>query len=336
MQKNLIDSFFDSSNLFSFIWKHKKDLFTIGLVAAILSSVVSFIVTPKYKSSVVLFPAKQNTLSKALFANDVGVKQDLLEFGEEEDAEQMLQILYSDAILGRLNTKYNLISHYDIDFESPYKNTYLKEEFEDNVTYKRTEYQSVQIDVLDEYPDTAAILANDIASFIDSVKNKMQKDRAKEAANVLKREYDKLNLRVLKLEDSLTYFRKRGVLEFELQVEKYSEQLGIAVNTGRKEAEHFLQNKLDTLAKYGAAQVALREQILLERERLVEVLESYEEAMVDANSSFPQKFIVNSAYPAEKKTYPVRWLIVTVSTLSALLAGLVFLIWREGSKPETI
>ncbi len=85
------------------------------------------------------------------------------------------------------------------------------------------------------------------------------------------------------------------------------------------------------MAKYGAAQVALREQVLLERERLVEVLESFEEAMVDATSTFPQKFIVNSAYPAEKKTYPVRWLIVTISTLSALLAGLVYLIWRESS-----
>lgn len=338
MEKNkpVFDDFFNSSTLLSFVLKHKKDLGTIALVAAILSSIASFMITPKYKSTVVLFPAKQNSLSKTLFANDIGGKQDLLQFGEEDDAEQMLQILYSDDILGRLNAKYNLLRHYDIDVDDEYKNTLLQQEFEDNVTFKRTEYQSIQIDVLDEFPDTAAMIANDMAAYIDTVKNKMQKDRAKEAASILKNEYKKLEARIMVMEDSLSLYRKLGVLEFEVQVEKYSEQLGIAINAGKRDAEKFLQNKLDTLAKYGAAQVALREQILLERERLVDLIEAYEEVSVDANSDFPQKFIVNSAYPAEKKTYPIRWLIVVISTLSALLGGLIFLIWKESAKHNPV
>lgn len=332
MQTNPLSSFFDGSQLIQLIWNKKKEFFYIGLSAVILSATVSFLITPEYRSSVILFPAKQSTLSKALFANDVGTKQDLLEFGEEDDAEQMLQILYSDAILSKLNRKYNLLRHYDIDMDDPYRYTQLQQEFEDRVSYRRTEYQSIQIDVLDEFPDTAALVANSIAEYIDSVKNHMQKERALGAVAILKNEREKLENRILKMEDSLRYFSKKGVLDFEVQVEKYSEQLGIALNTGKKEAEKMLQNKLDTLAKYGASQVSLRELVLLERERLVKVIESYEETVVDANSTFPQKFIVNEAYPAEKKTYPVRWLIVTISTLSALLAGLVYYIWKDTQK----
>jgi uncharacterized protein involved in exopolysaccharide biosynthesis len=35
------------------------------------------------------------------------------------------------------------------------------------------------------------------------------------------------------------------------------------------------------------------------------------------------KFIVEKAYPAEKKAYPIRWLIVVLSTFSAVLLAIV-------------
>ncbi len=328
-QQSNIQEYFDTTNLLKFIFKKKLQLFVIGITVAVLSAIVSFLIEPKFKSTVVLFPASSTSLSKTIFSNNMGNKQDLLKFGEEEDAEKMLQILYSDVILTRLNNKYNLFKHYEIDQNDKYKYTKLAQEFEDNVSYKRTEYQSIQIDVLDKHPDTAAMLANDIAAYIDSVKNSIQKQRAIEAVKVLESEFSKLESRIKGMEDSLQYYRKLGVLEFEVQVEKYSEQLAIAINAGKKDAEKLLQSKLDTLAKYGAVQVAMREQILLERERLVKLLQSLEEARVDAERDFPQKFVVNYAFPAEKKSYPVRSLIVIASTLSALLLGLIFLIWQE-------
>ena len=127
------------------------------------------------------------------------------------------------------------------------------------------------------------------------------------------------------MESSLQFYREKGVLEFEVQVEKYSEQLGIAINKGLNNAETKLQAKLDTLAKYGAAQEALTEQILLERVRLVDLLESYEEIRVDPEQQLPHTFIVNSAFAAEKKSYPVRWLIVVASVFSSLLLAVIFL-----------
>jgi len=43
----------------------------------------------------------------------------------------------------------------------------------------------------------------------------------------------------------------------------------------------------------------------------------------------PQKFIVSSAYKAEKKSYPIRWLIVVLSTLGYLFLTVLVIITFE-------
>jgi Na+/proline symporter len=47
---------------------------------------------------------------------------------------------------------------------------------------------------------------------------------------------------------------------------------------------------------------------------------------VDAEQNLPQKFMVDRAYKAEKKSYPVRWLIVLVSTFSAFVLAVLGII----------
>ena len=53
---------------------------------------------------------------------------------------------------------------------------------------------------------------------------------------------------------------------------------------------------------------------------------------MDAESSLQHKFIVNSAFAAEKKSYPIRWLIVVVSTLASFLLALILLLFVESIK----
>ena len=43
----------------------------------------------------------------------------------------------------------------------------------------------------------------------------------------------------------------------------------------------------------------------------------------------PQKFIVSDAYKAEKKSYPIRWLIMLVSTVSALFLTIIVIMVIE-------
>jgi len=72
-----------------------------------------------------------------------------------------------------------------------------------------------------------------------------------------------------------------------------------------------------------------------ERERLILLRSKYEETMVDASKDVPHKFVVNQAWPSEKKAYPIRWLIVVVSTLSAFLLTVLAIIASENYKRFT-
>ena len=64
-------------------------------------------------------------------------------------------------------------------------------------------------------------------------------------------------------------------------------------------------------------------------ERLATMETSYEQAESDANSFLSHKFIVEKAYPAEKKSYPIRWLIVVMSTTSVVLLTILGLIIKQ-------
>ncbi|MCK5840290.1 MAG: hypothetical protein KAG99_10600, partial [Bacteroidales bacterium] len=83
------------------------------------------------------------------------------------------------------------------------------------------------------------------------------------------------------------------------------------------------------LAKYGGPYVSLRDALEHEKKQLSLLKTKYEEAKVDAEEELPQKFVVSSAYKAEKKSYPIRWLIVLVTTLAAFMFTVLVVIIIE-------
>jgi len=335
---------FNTTNFFFFLYKWRKPLIIICLAAAIISGVISLLITPKYKSSVILFPASTNAISKALLADNYGGKLDILEFGEEAQTEQLLQILSSNEIRSRVIKKFNLMEHYEIESDSKYKMTRLIEEYNSNITYQRTEYMAVEITVLDKDPQLAADIANYISDQLDSVKNKMQKERATKAFQIVETEYKKLQNDIKSLEDSLTVLRKMGVNDYETQAEAYNTQLAIALSKNNKEAVRAIEERLQLLGDYGSAYVSLRDELELEKKQLSAIKAKYEEAKVDATQDLPSKFVVDKAFKAERKSYPIRWLIVILSVVSVFFISIMTLIIIENfskkkfptNKPEEI
>jgi uncharacterized protein involved in exopolysaccharide biosynthesis len=318
---------FESTNFLVFLHQRRKPLLIISLAAFFAAIIFSspFFITPKYKSTVIMFPTSTNSISKALLSENVGEKQDILQFGEDEQAEQMLQILSSNKIRDRIIEKYNLMEHYEIDEDSKFIKTQLYNTYENNVTFRRTEYMAVKITVLDKDPKIAAAMANDIAELMDSTKNAMQKGRAIRAYKIVESEYLELKAEVQQMEDSLTRLRELGVHDYESQVEMINQQLAIELAKGNRQGVRALEDKLSILAEYGGPYVSLRDALEHEKKQLSEVKAKYEEAKIDASEVLPQKFIVNSAYEAEKKSYPIRWIIVVVSTISAFILGVIIL-----------
>ena len=227
---------FESTDLILYVWKRKIPLIIITVVAAIISIIVSYSITPKFKSTVVLFPASESPVSKSLLQTNYQDRIGILGFGAEEQLERILQVLHSDDIRDQIIEEFALMDHYEIDPLGAFPRTKLFAEYASNIEFRRTQYNSIVIEVLDEDPQMAADLANGIAALIDNTMNEMKKERAIKAFELVEKEYNAAVARVKELNDSVSYYNKKGVVAHEHQIERLTEAYGRAVADGKTSA----------------------------------------------------------------------------------------------------
>ncbi|MDO9257349.1 MAG: hypothetical protein Q7U54_17655 [Bacteroidales bacterium] len=337
MPVNTANDFSDSYKVAAFLYKWRKTLLILGVAAAVLSAIFSspLFVTPMFKSSVIMYPAASNSVSKLLLNDNTTIKQDMLAFGAEEQIQQMLQILNSNRIKDKVIARFKLAEHYGIEPEAKYYQTSVYSQFRSNITFKLTEYQAVKITVLDSDPQMAADLANGIAAMLDSVRSDIQKERAIQGFKIVEAEYLSQQKQVQAMEDSLTQVMKLGVNDYESQAEMLNREYAVEVAKGNTRGINALAEKLKLLSHYGGPYISLRDALLLEKTQLSYIKARYEEAKIDAYSTMPQKFIVENAIKAERKSFPVIWIVVALSTLATLLAAILVILLVERA-PEFI
>jgi len=324
---------FSSSDLVDFTLSHWKPLAVISFMAFIISIVVSLLITPLYRSTVVMFPASSVSVSEALVSttgSDPG--SGILSFGEEEETEQLLQILNSDDIKEKLIQKFNLFEHYGVDPESKIKYTLLYSKMKKYISFRKTEYMSVRIDVLDEDPVIAADMANEMASLLDSTINRMQRKRAEEAFRIVAEEYRQLQEEITALEDSLKKIGELGIYDVEAQSQGLNEAWLEAQSSGNQQLARKLEEQIRVLGAYGGDYLFLKEFLRNESDRLSVLKDKYTRARVDLEQRLPNTFIVNQARVAEKKSVPKRSYIVIISTISAFLFAYFVLIVMDSFK----
>ncbi|MDA3823305.1 MAG: hypothetical protein PF450_11950 [Bacteroidales bacterium] len=299
---------FSSVDLLIYMWSKKWILIIISFLAAVSSIVISLQIQEKFESTVVMFPTTGASISKSLLSANYMGRQDAYGFGEEEQAEQLLQVLNSEQIRGRIIQKYKLMEHYEIDPSGKYPYTELANEYTSNINFRRTDLMSVEISVMDADPQVAADIANDIAALIDTVFNTMKQERALAAFELVKQEYSEAENTVRSLRDSL---------------QEVGDDISTALSKmGGSSIAHLTQ----ALALNGGTFITLTNHMDHETERLSDLRQRYQEARVESIQNLPHKFIIDQAYPSEKKAYPKRSIIVMVSTASAFLFTLILLI----------
>jgi len=243
---------FNTTNLLFFMYSKRKPIIIVSILAFVISILVSLLITPRFRSTVVLFPASSTSVSNALISTSGSSGgKGILQFGEEEETEKLLQILYSDEIRDYLIGKYNLFDHYEIDPGSKYRYTRLYNIMKNNISFRKTEYMSIEIKVLDTDPEIAAGMGNDIAATLDSTINRMRKKRAVEAYQIVKKEYFALQTEIKELEDSLKQIGKQGIYDYESQSAGLNEAYLKAISEENTFLTDKLEEQIKKLGKYG-------------------------------------------------------------------------------------
>lgn len=310
MSENTPDFQDESQNLLLFIWRKRKIIIILSALAFVASIVISLFLTPLYKSTAIVFPTATSTVS---FSEQRNAKASSMDFGEEEQAEQLLQILQSSRIRNRIVDRFDLFNHYNIDADDENRYFKLGQEYSSHIQFSRTKYGSISIEVLDREPELAAEIANKIVDLIDTVKNNMVKERTIPAFEINRRKRVMLETEISGILAELDSLSKMGVVTSEGRAnlyQAYNESKGAADKAFVKEQ---IQQNLNHGARFDGLEQLRDERIT----KLTKFEDSYEQSESDANANFNHKFIVEPAVVADKKAKPKRMIIVLLATMGA-------------------
>lgn len=293
-----------------------KLLIIIGVIAIIGSAIFSgpTFIPPKYKSQAIVYPIN------------------LEPYGEESLTEQLLQLYQGNDIRDSIITKFDLAEVYELEPDQDGFKYNLYNEFNEHVIVSRTNYESVKIEVYDKVPERAKAIADEMIQQINYKARKMRKAKAIEHLEVAKSQMDYQKHVLDSINATLSDLRQNnGLLDYQLQTERVTEgYLKMLLQANVSEARlNEVRDMLDHLGEHGGTFMALSRMSALGQDNYNNLFVYYQGILKEVNQELSYVNIVASPEVADKKSYPVRWLIVVTSTLSILLVALIILLLFE-------
>ena len=309
------------------VWNWRQPLILSGIIGGVMAAAGSFLIEPEFQSSVVLFALPQQSIGAQFYESEK--RDDILAYGETEDAERLLQILNSDRVRRRIIEKYDLWTHYEIERGEAGAQAAMAKVYAGKVDAALTRYGSIRIDVFDKEPIMARDMANDIANLTDSVSNQLRNDRAMEAFRYAKQSLEQHQKGIERMEDRLAELRREGVYDYPVQIEGLNDQYATALAEGQPGRAADILGKMERLAPFATEfnQLTTKLEDAFEQEAVLK--KRFDLNKLDAESQIPAAFVVDRAAVADKKARPIRWLLTVMGAVSVALSALVFLLFRD-------
>lgn len=314
----------NATNLVKMVWEKRRIIAYIAVFAFVVSLVVSFLITPMYKSVAILYPPVSNQSSKEVI--NTTFQRGLTVFGDKEEAEQLLQILSSQTLRDIVIKKQNLTKHWGLNPEGRYVRSEAYDIFVSDISFRPTKYNSVEITVYDRDPEKAAEVANEIVLVSDSIMRSIKADMALKALAVLEEQYKLASEDVNTIGDSLDLVMRAGAIHLEAQTREIYRALARAIENNNTSAEKRLRALYDDLAKLGLPHTNLTNNYYMGLTNLRDLRNIMRVLKIEAKQGIPSQFVVDKAIPSDKKAYPKKALIVIMSTLSAIFFSIFAII----------
>jgi hypothetical protein len=301
-----MDNFFNSTRIVEIFVKWRIQLAVIVVVTILCSAFFSspIFITPLYKSDVVIYPSN------------------LAPYSEENVTEQSVEVLNSRDIRDSVVKKFSLFKHWDIDSTAKIAHTLMERVYERRVKFWTTAYEAIKIEVRDPDPKIARDI---IYSIIDNYNLKvrsLQKAKAKEVYDNY--EYilgqKKIYLDSLKARAD-TLGIKYGILEYSSQTR---EVMRAYLSGGRSNSPDVLRLKKN-LEEKGIEMLMLRDLIGNESGQYSTMKMEKDRALFLYKREYSFVNLLSKPLLADKKSYPIRSLIVAVSALAALFFSLIMI-----------
>ena len=304
---------FNLMAFFKLIWKWRKPILIVTGVGIVGSIVITdpHIMPPYYESTSMFYPLNPNmTSSGTLFSSS-----DASLFGGTSDVDRILSIASSAPLELYIVNRFKLFQHYKIDSATQQYPIYsVLKELENNYTYEKNDKGAVVITVQDHDRFLAAQMSNEIVNKIDQTNRDLLNENKKKILNIYSSKLKAKDQEVKNLTDTIFQLKQ----EFNLYTD--IEDLPSQVRTSQSA----------TGSAYDAA--SERVKVLEEKKKgaireLNNNIVQYEQYQASINTDVPTLFVLEKAFPAERKSKPVRWLVVlSTALISFVLAALAVIL----------
>jgi uncharacterized protein involved in exopolysaccharide biosynthesis len=293
-------------------WKH---IVVITLGAFLLAVVVTMprFMPPLFKSTAVLYPAN------------------LFPFSTESPTEQLIQILKSEDIRAMAIRDFNLMQHYGIPADARFPMTRLYGIYDDYVRVKKTQLESIELTVLDTDPMIAYRLCDSLISYMNQKVRAIHRDKNRELVVIWRNQLNRKKAEMDSMEAAIHRLRTDyGILEFEEQIEPFATEYYKALAAGKAGDGHSKLDKIErNLAEKGGEYISLKEHLWRVRGAYNDYKKEYEAALRNLEKEQTYAHIVTPPRPAERKSYPLRMLIVLGTTVAAFFFSLILVMVLE-------
>jgi len=281
----------------------------IVLLIALVGSIVfsgPWVITPKFKSWAVVYPAN------------------ISPYSEESETEQMFQILQASYVRDQVIEKFNLAEHYDIAPDYKYRLTALLNEYRESVKISKTPGEAIKIEVFDKDPVIAKEMVETILTSYNTKVAMLHEEKFGEVVEMWERAIARKKAVIDSLAVKLrTLATEDGLIEYDFQANELVKGLLGTVEGGatRINNKEVAQLEKSIRAKGGELLYTL-DRFKAEVDLFKGISHEYDRAYVDYDRQFSYTNIIETPIVADKKSTPVRWLIIALTMFATLFLAL--------------
>jgi uncharacterized protein involved in exopolysaccharide biosynthesis len=302
----------NSVSILKLILKNIKTLLVVVVVTGGLAFLATFAIKERFKSVAVVYPIN------------------MYETSEESTTEQLLQYFYSEDVKNALAKEFNLYGRYGIDtLNETGGKALFNYMYAEYFKFSPSLYESIELSVTDTDPKMAQKLNDALIKhtnlLIRENKQFTQREYVVNAMSIIRSEEKEL--------DSLSKEIKRIREEYNfVDEESQAKQLGKELAKGAKLSED-LQKQVKGLRERGSDITVLKGRIRTTLKAMVDIKEQSYKYLLDSQGKVNFVLFVSKPSLPDKRSYPIRSVIVLITVLSVSFFTVVILLVRNRVRP---
>jgi len=305
MENSEVQAYMRSNlKIVEFALRKWKLLALVAIIAGAFAAVFSMpeFIPPKYTSEAVIYPAN------------------LGKYSGETELEQMQQYLESNTIRDYIISEFNLYDEYEIDSSIRSSKTYMIKAYGEHVSFDETKYESIVITVTSKDPEKAKNMVDAIIEQLNETIRMTERKKYAEIVAINKSMLDQKRSQVDSLEKLIQeYSVKYGILDYISQSERVTEKYMDFLLSGKKGKDFEEAKKLyENLEEHGRKYHDFHAQLNVINSEYMNRFNNYEHSVKDLNKYQTYSNILVSAEVPDKKSSPIRWLIVLTAMAAAV------------------